>query len=64
MKNKFELYQEAKIPEYWVIHPSERSIMIYVLEQGIYKTSKPVFKEEYLVFVRFPQIKIPIEKVF
>lgn len=64
MKNKFVLYEEAQIPEYWVIHPTERAILIYVLEQGVYKASKPIYEEDDLVSVRFPQIRIPVEKIF
>ncbi len=42
MKEKFELYQDSKIPEYWLIHPSDETVIIYVLnDNGEYIGSKP-----------------------
>lgn len=42
MKEKFDLYQESKIPEYWLIHPSDETVIIYALnDNGEYIGSKP-----------------------
>lgn len=42
MKDKFELYQEAGVLEYWVVSPSEKTIQIWTLdEQGIYISRQP-----------------------
>lgn len=64
MKTKFELYEEAEIPEYWVIHPLERSVMVFVLEGGKYKLSRPIYEDEELISVKFPEIKISVDKIF
>lgn len=32
--NKFEVYEENGVQEYWIIHPEEQTITIYVLTQG------------------------------
>lgn len=64
MRTKFELYEEAQIPEYWVIHPQERYVIVFVLEKGKYKLAKPIFDDEELVSVKFPELKIPVEKIF
>jgi Uma2 family endonuclease len=31
LKNKFEVYEEAQVKEYWIIHPAEQTFLRYVL---------------------------------
>lgn len=37
MKDKFELYQEAGVLEYWVISPQHRSVFVHVMNQNTKK---------------------------
>jgi Uma2 family endonuclease len=30
-RTKFEVYEEAKVPEYWLVNPKARTVVIYVL---------------------------------
>jgi len=32
-KNKFGLYEEAGVREYWLVEPSDDSVLIYVLNE-------------------------------
>jgi Uma2 family endonuclease len=42
MKDKFELYQEAGVLEYWIVSPIEKTIQVWKLnEQGIYIGLQP-----------------------
>ncbi len=34
MKDKFELYEEAGVQEYWLIHPLDEFVQIYVLNEA------------------------------
>ncbi|WP_042346219.1 Uma2 family endonuclease, partial [Capnocytophaga canis] len=34
MKNKFELYQESGVEEYWIVNPTDENILVNVLEDG------------------------------
>ncbi|GHB67401.1 Uma2 family endonuclease [Persicitalea jodogahamensis] len=34
MKDKFELYEEAGVQEYWLVHPLDESVQIYVLNEA------------------------------
>lgn len=36
MSVKKEIYQNAGVPEYWIVSPKERAVQIYYLERGIY----------------------------
>ena len=42
LHEKFDLYQHAGIPEYWVVFPFERSVAIYHRnEEGLYQSVQP-----------------------
>jgi Uma2 family endonuclease len=42
LKDKFALYEASKVPEYWIIDPSNEDIIIYSLnENECYTGSKP-----------------------
>jgi Uma2 family endonuclease len=40
IQNKYEVYEESGVQEYWVIHPNECTLMIYTLIEGKYLPSK------------------------
>lgn len=40
LKNKYEVYEEAGVKEYWVIHPNEQTLLIYSLVGGKYQSSR------------------------
>lgn len=63
MKNKFELYEEAGVREYWVVHPTEENVLVYVLENGEFKGTKPVV-DDYITSYVFPDLKVHTNDVF
>ena len=40
LQNKYEVYEESGIQEYWIIHPSEETMVINSLIDGKYQPSK------------------------
>lgn len=40
LKNKYEVYEEAGVKEYWVVYPAESGIMIHTLTDGKYMASR------------------------
>ena len=45
MREKFEVYQQAGVWEYWIINPLDEYLLIYTLnEEGIYVGSRPYTK--------------------
>lgn len=40
LKNKYEVYEESGVQEYWVIHPDEETLLIYTLTDGKYLPSR------------------------
>lgn len=63
MKNKFEIYEEAGVKEYWVVNPTEENVLIFVLENGRYIGLAPVVDREITSKI-FPDLAIHTDKIF
>ncbi len=63
MKNKYELYEEAGVKEYWVVNPLDENLLIYVLKDGVYSSLRPVV-DDYISSVLFPELKIHTDDIF
>jgi Uma2 family endonuclease len=64
IKDKYELYAEAGVTEYWIVYPEEEHIQQYVLENEVYKIHNVVTKTEKITPYLFPDLSIDLEKVF
>ncbi len=40
LQNKYEVYEESGVREYWIIHPYEKTFLVYTLSGGKYIPSK------------------------
>ena len=56
MKDKYELYQEQGVSEYWVVRPEEQNIHIYVLRDGQYIGIAPVVEGDIITSIKFPAL--------
>lgn len=65
LKEKFEVYEETGVREYWLVNPLDKIVIVYVLnEQGIFIGLKPVLEEDDLVSTIFPELSIPLSEIF
>ena len=65
MQQKFDLYQESGVKEYWLVHPQDESVFAYVLnEEGIYIGLRPKVKGEIATPAIFPDLKVILDDVF
>jgi len=64
MDTKFDLYQENKILEYWIVNPFQKTILIYVLENERYIGLKPFLIDSKIISPTFPSLKVSVKKVF
>jgi Uma2 family endonuclease len=39
--NKYDVYEEAGVKEYWIIYPPEKTLFQYTLKEGRFTTSRP-----------------------
>lgn len=61
---KYDIYEEYGVLEYWVVHPIEKTIQIFVLENGIYIGKKPITEDEVMKSYIFPELIFPAKEIF
>ena len=65
LNNKYEVYEEAGVSEYWIIHPSERTFLKYTLEADAkYQLSRLLTVGDEVTSSALPGFSLNLEKVF
>lgn len=65
MRDKYELYQEAGVTEYWVVFPSEQVLQRYILnEQGIYQAQLPNVEGDVVGITFLPGFEMAVGELF
>ena len=63
-QNKFELYRESGVQEYWIVVPLFEYIVVYSLQNGKYIGSKPYGTGETITSSVLPGISIEVKDIF
>ena len=65
LRNKFEVYQEAGVKEYWIIHPSERTFLKYTLDRdGLFQPSKLLVGGDEVTSEILPGFVLDLNEIF
>ncbi|MCB9227218.1 MAG: Uma2 family endonuclease [Chitinophagales bacterium] len=64
MKNKYELYEENGVKEYWVVDYTHQTILIYILENNTYKSLKPYTSEDVIQSYLFSKLTFDVKEIF
>ncbi len=65
MKDKFELYLAAKIPEYWLIDPERETIIIYSLDNSMeYIGSRPYMEGDIIKSKTLKGFELAVKDIF
>jgi Uma2 family endonuclease len=65
LRNKYEVYQEAGVKEYWVIHPSEHTFLKYTLgDDGLFHSSKLLTSGDEVTTGILPGFAIDLAEIF
>lgn len=65
LRNKYEVYQESGVKEYWIVWPGENSFMRYVLDNnGCYQPSKVMTMGEEITTPLLPGFVLRLDEVF
>ena len=60
---KYNLYEETGVGEYWIIQPKEKAVNVYVLKQGQYALVD-VFESGDIPCQTFPYLMIAHDRIF
>lgn len=63
MKYKYALYEEAQVPEYWIIDPDHQNVLVYVLKDGKYLNPMNIV-EGNILSEKFPMLEISTDDIF
>lgn len=62
---KLDLYEQAGVREYWVVHPTDHTIMVFKLaEDGRYGRYEMYEQSEQLIVGMFPELILDLSEIF
>ncbi|MBC7389147.1 MAG: Uma2 family endonuclease [Opitutaceae bacterium] len=64
IKDKFELYQEAGVLEYWIVSAIEQIIDVFILKDGKYVLLQKYVSDELVPVSIFPGFSIDLKDIF
>jgi Uma2 family endonuclease len=64
IKKKFDLYEENQIKEYWILHPEEKTVIVYSLQNNKYIGSRLYGEDDLIVTEVLQGIEIKAEDLF
>jgi Uma2 family endonuclease len=64
VQNKYTLYQEYGVREYWVLHPTDCTLLIYSLIDGKFQPSKLFTSGDRITSSVLPGFELDLEAVF
>lgn len=65
LKNKYEVYEESGVKEYWIIAPEEKTFFRYLLdEEGRYQPTKLLTSGDVVTTDVLPGFELDLEEVF
>ena len=64
LKHKYEVYESAGVREYWIIHPDERTLLIYTLDNGHYIASRLFTSGDRIGSISLPGFELDLDEVF
>ena len=65
MRDKYEVYEESVVREYWLVNPSEKTVLIYVLNEEMrFVGLQPLTEDQIARAAIFPELEINLKEVF
>lgn len=64
VKDKFEIYEESGVNEYWIVEPLDKLIDVFVLKEGKYQFIKKYVEDDIIQSLTLPEIVIDLKNVF
>ncbi len=64
LKNKYEVYEESGVNEYWIVSPQDHSFLVYTLVDGKYMPSKLMGEDDLMKSTVLDGFALNLEELF
>lgn len=64
LKNKYEIYEESGVSEYWVVSPQDQTFALYRLEAGTYQSSRLMVAGDIVTSTVLPGFTLNLSELF
>lgn len=64
LKDKYDVYEEAGVNEYWIVMPKSQVVEVYLLENNRYRRIKAYVYEDTISPVTLPGLEINLADIF
>lgn len=64
LQNKYEVYEEAGVLEYWIIHPLEKTFLKYILTDGCFQPTRLLTIGDEVTTPVLPGLVIGLDELF
>jgi Uma2 family endonuclease len=64
LRNKYEVYEESGVLEYWIVSPQDKTFLKYTLTEGYYQPSKLLTIGDVVTTPILPGFKLNLDVVF
>ena len=64
LQDKYALYESAGVKEYWIVYPIEKSLSVFLLDNGNYVSSRPLTIGDRVRSQVLPDIDLDLGEIF
>lgn len=65
LHEKYDLYEQCGVKEYWIVHPNDKSMTVFLLnDKGVYVPSRPLTYGDKVGSTVLPGLDIDLTEVF
>jgi Uma2 family endonuclease len=64
LRNKYEVYEEAGVKEYWIVSPQDKTFLKYTLISGAYQPSRLMTTGDIITTEILPSFELDLDTVF
>jgi len=64
LNDKYDVYEESGVREYWIVFPKDQIINCYILEDGRFQLNASYTKDDIASPYIFPELDFPLSEVF
>lgn len=61
---KFDLYLENEVKEYWIVDPTAKTVLVYILHNNDFIGLKPFIEDDNIKSILFPELNFPLSPIF